>query len=183
MMKRLLMIVALMTSAAAVMALNMNNDETVKRIDQIFGAVYNNPNEPGAAVLIMQGNDTVYSRCFGLADMVTREPVTFATNFCIASVSKQFSAVALLQLAEEGKAPWTVCLGVVAGSLPFEDGTSRDMRMNSYDLFDREYGDFLVYELIPHIIREYARRYPQIIKPVFQKENQYSLKKQDLDHK
>lgn len=103
MMKRLLMIVALMTSAAAVMALNMNNDETVKRIDQIFGAVYNNPNEPGAAVLIMQGNDTLYSRCFGLADMVTREPVTFATNFCIASVSKQFSAVALMQLAEEGK--------------------------------------------------------------------------------
>ena len=28
--------------------------------------------------------------------------------------------------------------------------------MNSYDLFDREYGDFLVYELIPHIKREYG---------------------------
>lgn len=78
-------------------------DEIAKRIDEVFGAVYNNPNEPGAAVHIIQGAETIYSRCFGLADMETKAPVTLETNFCIASVSKQFSAVALLQLAEEGK--------------------------------------------------------------------------------
>ena len=103
MMKKILIIAALLTSFTAAFALGMDNSELTKRIDEVFGAVYNNPNEPGAAVLIMQGNDTLYSRCFGLADMVTREPVTFATNFCIASVSKQFSAVALMQLAEQGK--------------------------------------------------------------------------------
>ena len=81
---------------------DMSNDQLIRSIDEVFGTVYNNPDEPGAAVLIMQGNDTIYSRCFGVADMVTKEPVTFATNFCIASVSKQFSAVALLQLAEQG---------------------------------------------------------------------------------
>ena len=81
------MIVALMAIFASAHAVDMKNDVT-KRIDEVFGAVYNNPNEPGAAVLIMQGNDTLYSRCFGLADMVTKAPVTFATNFCIASVSK-----------------------------------------------------------------------------------------------
>ena len=79
------------------------NDEIAKRIDQVFGTVYNNADEPGAAVLIMQGKDIIYSKCFGLADMETKEPVTLETNFCIASVSKQFSAVALLQLAEEDK--------------------------------------------------------------------------------
>ena len=102
MMKKMIMIAALLASFAAAQAFDMNNDEMTRRIDDVFGAVYNNPDEPGAAVLIMQGNDTLYSHCFGLADMVTREPVTFATNFCIASVSKQFSAVALLQLAEQG---------------------------------------------------------------------------------
>lgn len=100
---RLLIIAALMVLSTAVQARNMSNREMTQRIDQVFNAVYNNPNEPGAAVLIMQGCDTLYSRCFGVADMVTKAPVTFATNFCIASVSKQFSAVALLQLAEEGK--------------------------------------------------------------------------------
>lgn len=102
MMKNILMIAVLMASFAAAQAQSMNNNEMTKRIDEVFGAVYNNPDEPGAAVIIMQGNDTLYSSCFGVADMQTKAPVTFETNFCIASVSKQFSAVALLQLAEQG---------------------------------------------------------------------------------
>jgi hypothetical protein len=55
----------------------------------------------------------------------------------------------MLKLADEGKAPYCVSLGVWPGSLLLPDGSRRDMRMNSYDLFDREYADFLVYELIP----------------------------------
>ena len=102
MMKKFLVLVLLLMSINAASGNNMN-EELTRRIDAVFDAVYNNPNEPGAAVFIMQGGDTLYSRCFGLADMTTREPVSFETNFCIASVSKQFSAVALLQLAEEGK--------------------------------------------------------------------------------
>ena len=35
------------------------------------------------------------------------------------------------------------------------DGTLRKMRMNSYDLFDREYADFIVLELIPYVIEKY----------------------------
>lgn len=101
MMKKILMIAALLASFAAANAQHMS-EEMTKRIDDIFNAVYNNPNEPGAAVLIMQGDNTLYSRCFGVADMQTMAPVTFETNFCIASVSKQFSAVALMQLAEQG---------------------------------------------------------------------------------
>ena len=103
MMKRtVLLLAALLAMLTAASASDMKNDEMAKRIDKVFGAVYNNPNEPGAAVLILQGNDTLYSRCFGVADMETKAPVTFETNFCIASVSKQFSAVALMQLAEQG---------------------------------------------------------------------------------
>jgi len=52
---------------------------------------------------VLQGSDTLYSHCYGVADMATRAPITLHTNFCIASVSKQFSAVAVLQLAEQGR--------------------------------------------------------------------------------
>lgn len=100
--KALIILAALLAMATVAHSSDMSNDELIRSIDKVFGTVYNNPDEPGAAVLIMQGCDTIYSRCFGVADMETREPVTFATNFCIASVSKQFSAVALLQLAEQG---------------------------------------------------------------------------------
>ena len=103
MMKNILLLAVLLVVATAAWGTDMSKEEMTKRIDSVFGAVYDNPNEPGAAVLIMQGNDTVYSRCFGVADIETKSPVTLETNFCIASVSKQFSAVALMQLAEQGK--------------------------------------------------------------------------------
>ena len=61
----------------------------------------------------------------------------------------------MLKLADEGKAPYCVSLGVWPGSLLLPDGSRRDMRMNSYDLFDREYADFLVYELIPYVKEMY----------------------------
>jgi len=97
-----LILMVLLTMATTIQAQDMNRGELAGCIDEVFGEVYSNPEEPGAAVLIMQGGDTLYSRCFGVADMVTRQPVTFETNFCIASVSKQFAAVALMQLAETG---------------------------------------------------------------------------------
>ena len=100
--KAVVILAALLAMTTVAHSRDMSNDQLIRSIDEVFGTVYNNPDEPGAAVLIMQGNDTIYSRCFGVADMVSKEPVTFATNFCIASVSKQFSAVALLQLAEQG---------------------------------------------------------------------------------
>ena len=100
--KTIIMLAVLMALSSAAQTRNMSKEEVVRNMDKVFSQVYSNPDEPGAAVLIMQGNDTIYSRCFGVADMVTHEPVTFGTNFCIASVSKQFSAVALLQLAEQG---------------------------------------------------------------------------------
>jgi predicted alpha/beta superfamily hydrolase len=62
----------------------------------------------------------------------------------------------LLKLAQEGKAPYCVSIGVTCGYLTTPDGNTRQMRMNSYDFFDREYGDFIVYELIPHVINKYG---------------------------
>lgn len=58
---------------------------------------------PGAAVLIMKGDKVVYENGFGLADMQTKDPITPDTFFNLASVSKQFTASALLQLQEAGK--------------------------------------------------------------------------------
>jgi len=66
------------------------------------------------------------------------------------------NANSMLQLASEGKAPFTVCLGVEPGHIRFSDGSRRDMRMNCYDLFDREYGDFIKNELIPYIVNRYG---------------------------
>ena len=59
--------------------------------------------EPGAAVLVMIGDSVVFDRGYGLADMTTKTRIDGNTFFNIASVSKQFTAVAILQLAEAGQ--------------------------------------------------------------------------------
>lgn len=59
--------------------------------------------QPGAAVLIMRGGRTLFEKCYGCADLETGAPITPATSFNIASVSKQFTAVAVLQLVEQGR--------------------------------------------------------------------------------
>ena len=72
-------------------------------IDSVFETVYSDPLGPGAAVAIVDHGQVIYERCFGVADLETKVPVSDSTNFCIASVSKQFAAIAILQLADEGK--------------------------------------------------------------------------------
>lgn len=58
---------------------------------------------PGIAVGIVHNGKPVYRKGFGYADVEAKTAVTPATCFRIASISKTFTAVAILQLAEAGK--------------------------------------------------------------------------------
>jgi CubicO group peptidase (beta-lactamase class C family) len=58
---------------------------------------------PGMAVLVARDGKIVYQGGFGFAGLGKKVPVTAGTKFRIGSVSKQFTAAAVLRLAEEGK--------------------------------------------------------------------------------
>ncbi len=58
---------------------------------------------PGMAILLARDGKIVYQDVFGWADLDKKTPVTAATKFRIGSVSKQFTAAAILRLEEEGK--------------------------------------------------------------------------------
>ncbi len=60
------------------------------------------PDGFGGAVLVARGGSTLLRAARGVADAGTGEPCTPGTRFQIASVSKQFTALAVLSLAEEG---------------------------------------------------------------------------------
>lgn len=75
---------------------------TEASIDAIM-AEYAAPNVPGAAVLVMDKDSVVFRKAYGLADVNDGIPVTTATNFRLASVTKQFTAMAVLLLKEQGK--------------------------------------------------------------------------------
>lgn len=58
---------------------------------------------PGAAVLVVQNGAVLLRKGYGLARLDTPAPITPTTLFRMASVSKQFTAMAVLLLAEHGK--------------------------------------------------------------------------------
>jgi CubicO group peptidase (beta-lactamase class C family) len=60
-------------------------------------------NEPGASVIVVKKGQIIYKKGFGMADMELNVPVNPDMNFRIGSITKQFTAVCILQLAEQGK--------------------------------------------------------------------------------
>lgn len=57
----------------------------------------------GGVVLVARGNRVILHRGYGLADRERKIPNTPATRFPIASITKSFTAAAILQLADAGK--------------------------------------------------------------------------------
>ena len=58
---------------------------------------------PGASLLVIKDGKPIVRRAYGMADMEHHLSATPATNYRLASVSKQFTAAAILLLAEDGK--------------------------------------------------------------------------------
>ncbi len=57
----------------------------------------------GLAVAVVKNDDIIYTHAFGLKDVASRSPLTNQSLFRIASISKSFSATAIMQLVEAGK--------------------------------------------------------------------------------
>ena len=70
------------------------------KIDGLFSAYQND--SPGAAVMVIHHGEIVLERYYGLADLSAKTRVSSHTNFRLASVSKQFTAMAILQLVDQG---------------------------------------------------------------------------------
>ncbi|MEQ9413723.1 MAG: serine hydrolase domain-containing protein, partial [Cyclobacteriaceae bacterium] len=60
-------------------------------------------NEPGGAILIMKGDQVIYNKAYGLADMKTKTVITTQTLFNVGSISKTFVSNAILILQSQGK--------------------------------------------------------------------------------
>ncbi len=58
---------------------------------------------PGCALGVISGGELIYKRGYGLANLEYDIPITPSTVFDVASMSKQFTAMAALLLAEKGQ--------------------------------------------------------------------------------
>lgn len=73
----------------------------VARVDSLFAA-WDRPGSPGAAVAVLKDGEIVLERGYGEAQLEHGVPITPATVFHVASVTKQFTALAVALLAQRG---------------------------------------------------------------------------------
>jgi CubicO group peptidase (beta-lactamase class C family) len=58
---------------------------------------------PGASVLVIRDGERIIEKAYGYANLEERTPAAPDTNYRLASVTKQFTAAAVLLLAEDGR--------------------------------------------------------------------------------
>jgi D-alanyl-D-alanine carboxypeptidase len=84
---------------------------TVAEMGRMLATVFPS-NAPGAAVLVVQNGTVKLRKGYGLADLEFGVPMDPSNVFPICSITKQFTAVAILQLVEAGKLKLTDDLGM-----------------------------------------------------------------------
>lgn len=95
-------IVAVTVTFVALKAPSAQTDPAQPRIDAIFAA-WNRRDSPGCAVSASQNGAVLYQKAYGMADLDHDVPLTPDTVFQVGSISKQFTAAAIVLLAEDGK--------------------------------------------------------------------------------
>ena len=77
-------------------------DSIARRVDSVFIA-FDKPTSPGCALGIYTAGDIAYTRGYGSANLEHGIPITPRTMFDLGSTSKQFTAMSVRLLAQEGK--------------------------------------------------------------------------------
>ena len=72
------------------------------QIDSIVSLAYGD-NEPGITILVAKNGKAIYSKAFGKSNLELNTPMQLNNVFQIGSITKQFTAVSILMLAEQGK--------------------------------------------------------------------------------
>ncbi len=86
------------------------------KIDLLFQAYQDDA--PGAAVMVIHKGEVIDERYYGLADLKHMTRISSMTNFRLASVSKQFTAMAVLQLMDQGKIDFSTGLREIFPEFP-----------------------------------------------------------------
>jgi CubicO group peptidase (beta-lactamase class C family) len=99
-MKKILLSLSMLLFAGVCFAQKFKDKSSA--VDTLFKK-YAAAGTSGISVMVIQDGKAVYNRSFGNAEVSTGRKVTPSTNYRIASVTKSFTAMAVLILRDEGK--------------------------------------------------------------------------------
>jgi CubicO group peptidase (beta-lactamase class C family) len=119
MLLRLLIICVALVSPLPSVSADEAIDTASTWVDEHVPEMMREARMPGFSIAVLRDGETVFSQAFGARDLGAALPVTTDTLFGIGSITKSFVAIAILQLAEQGR------LSIddpVSAYLPFEIG-------------------------------------------------------------
>jgi len=99
---RAIAVLILALCAGCVSGPRVNPAALSRSIDELF-ASWNKPDSPGCAVAVIKEGEVICERGYGCANLEYGTPITPSSVFYIASVSKQFTAMSILLLVQQGK--------------------------------------------------------------------------------
>jgi CubicO group peptidase (beta-lactamase class C family) len=111
-----LALVALAAGCASGGGLHRKADD-LSAIDALF-APYTGSTLPGASVIVVQNGQVIVRRAYGMADLQRHTRATPETDYRLASVSKQFTAMAVMLLARDGRVRYDQPVREILPELP-----------------------------------------------------------------
>jgi CubicO group peptidase (beta-lactamase class C family) len=130
---------ALLVSAVILVARPSSDQALTAQIDSIFSTLIQ-PGDPGAAVLVNNDGKVLFEKGYGVRDLRSHAKIDPQTNFRLASVTKQFTAMAIMLLVHDGKLHYDDRLTAVFPDFPpyGKDITIRNLLNHTSGLPDYE---------------------------------------------
>ncbi len=111
--------------------------DTSAQLDKLFLEVTSNPDYHfNGVVLVADGDKIIYQNATGYADLSNQQKNSIQTRFQLASLSKVFTATAVMQLAEKGLIQLNDPLVKYLSAFPYPDITIRQILSHTSGLPD-----------------------------------------------
>ena len=94
---------SILVLACSIFANAQLTQETKDAIDKLANETLTKTGVPSASIAIVKDGQIVYLKAYGDARLEPRTPATTEMRYSIGSISKQFTATAILLLQEQGK--------------------------------------------------------------------------------
>ncbi|AWV99186.1 serine hydrolase domain-containing protein [Arcticibacterium luteifluviistationis] len=89
-------------------------------------------------ILVYKNGEIIYQNADGIRTIDTKEPLTLNSQFRLASVSKQFTGMAIMKLKEEGKIDYDQTVKSILPAFPYAHITVRHLLNHTSGLTDYE---------------------------------------------
>jgi CubicO group peptidase (beta-lactamase class C family) len=80
--------------------LGRGQSQKISKLDSLFSSAANNK-KPGGLICVLQGDDVIYKKAIGLANISKNIPNSFEFKYDLASIAKQFTAMCIALLEEQ----------------------------------------------------------------------------------